>query len=53
MINENITDYFDEISPYGYKPFTIQEFIVEVEVNNFLFASIPAYYEWALGKLKK
>lgn len=53
MINENITDYFDEISPYGYRPFTIEELIVETETNNFLFASIPAYYEWSLGKLKK
>lgn len=53
IINGDISDYFDEIDSYGYSPFTIQEFIVESEANGFLFASIPAFFDWAMRKLKK
>lgn len=53
LVNGNITDYIDEISPYGYQPFTIQEFIIEASENRFLIDSIPSYYDWAIQKLKK
>lgn len=42
--------YVDEISGYGYKPFTIQELIVEMMENGFLFREIPLYMEWAYEK---
>ncbi len=53
MINGDISDYYDEIDPYGYKPFTIQEFVVETEANTFLLALVTAFYDWAIRKLKK
>ncbi len=52
LVNGNMSDYIDVISPYGYKPFTIQEYIFEASENNFLIASVPTYFDWAMRKLK-
>lgn len=52
IVKGDIEVYIDEISQYGYRPFTIQEFIVEMEENHFLLASMHSYYEWAIRKLK-
>lgn len=40
-------------NPYGYRPCTIEEFIVESEENHFLFIASPAYFAWAQKKLKE
>lgn len=40
-----------EMESYGYRPFTIEEFIVECEENYFLFASMPEYFLWAKKKV--
>ena len=37
-------------SDYGYQPFTIQELIVELMENSFLFSTVPLYMEWAYVK---
>lgn len=45
-----LDQYADEISDYGYQPFTIQELIVELMENSFLFSTVPLYMEWAYVK---
>lgn len=49
--NGDIEDYIDNMSPYGYRPFTIEEFIVEMEQNFFLFSSMLEYFDWAKKKI--
>lgn len=35
LYNHDLYDYLDNISPYGYRPFTIEEFIEELRTNIF------------------
>ena len=49
--NDTLKDYLSNMNPYGYKPFTIEEFIVECEENYFLFTSMPEYFLWAKKKI--
>ena len=49
--NDTLKDYLSNMNPYGYKPFTIEEFIVECEENYFLFTSMPEYFVWAKKKV--
>ena len=49
---DKLDHYMEEISGYGYQPFTIQELIVELMENRFLFMMIPLYMEWAYEKTK-
>ncbi len=44
--------YVEQISSYGYRPFTIEELIVEMMENSFLFRNIPLYMEWAYEKTR-
>ena len=46
------THYVEELSGYGYRPFTIQELIVELMENSFLFRMVPLYMEWAYEKTR-
>lgn len=52
IINGKMEDYLSEMSSYSYQPFTIQEFIIEMQEDRFLLATMYSYYEWALKKLK-
>lgn len=52
FIEQNFEEYYDEMSDYGYKPFTIEEFIINMQENGYLFASTPQYVLWAARKLK-
>lgn len=45
--------YITEMSPYGYRPFSIEELIIEVSDYPFLFDSVPYYFDWAYQSLKK
>ncbi len=49
---DKLDHYVEEISDYGYQPFTIQELIVELMENSFLFRSIPLYIDWAYEKTR-
>ena len=52
-INKDKLDhYIGEISSYGYQPFTIQELIVELMENSFLFRQVPLYLDWAYEKTR-
>lgn len=44
---DKLGNYAEEINDYGYRPYTIQELIVELMENSFLFRTIPLYMEWA------
>lgn len=62
-INEDTYEFFNalmdgslmksvsEMDSYGYRPFTIEEFIIECEENYFLFSSMPEYFVWAKKKV--
>ncbi|MGN1457176.1 MAG: tetratricopeptide repeat protein [Acutalibacteraceae bacterium] len=52
LYNHDLDDYLDNISPYGYRPFTIEEFIEELRTNIFLLSQSIAYFDWAYRKLK-
>ncbi|MBR1650628.1 MAG: hypothetical protein IJ691_05625 [Lachnospiraceae bacterium] len=49
---DKLDHYVEEISGYGYQPFTIQELIVEMMENSFLFRMVPLYMEWAYEKTR-
>ncbi len=49
---DKLDHYVEEISGYGYQPFTIQELIVELMENSFLFRMVPLYMEWAYEKTR-
>ena len=49
---DKLDHYVEEISGYGYRPFTIQELIVELMENSFLFRTVPLYMEWAYEKTR-
>ena len=49
---DKLDHYVEEISSYGYQPFTIQELIVELMENSFLFRMVPLYMEWAYEKTR-
>ena len=52
IINYDMGDYLENRNPFGYRPFTIEEFLVEMEENHFILASMASYYDWALKKMK-
>lgn len=51
VIKGNLKQYLKNASPYGYRPFTIEEFAAEAVENSFLFACTSAYFDWAWQKL--
>ena len=52
FIEQVLDQYYDEMSGIGYKPFTIEEFLIEMQENGYLFAGTPQYVLWASRKLK-
>ena len=48
----SLLEYYDEMNGIGYRPFTIEEFLIEMQENGYLFASTPQYVLWASRKLK-
>ena len=52
LVKGDLDGYFKNMNSFGYRPFTIEEFLVESEENVFLFQSVSAYFEWAWQKLK-
>ena len=51
-INKGQMDFLENESPYGYRPFTIEELMLEFAENPFLFVTTKTYFEWAYKKLK-
>lgn len=51
-INKGQMDFLENENPYGYRPFTIEELMLEFAENPFLFVTTKTYFEWAYKKLK-
>lgn len=51
-LNSGEMDFLENENPYGYKPFTIEELVVEFKENLILFLSSKSYFSWAFKKLK-
>ena len=45
--HDELDDYIDELSPYGYQPFTIEELLDELMRFSYLFDSVPYFFTWA------
>ena len=54
IIDGNFEEYIDENeqNPFGYRPYTIDELIVEFEQHKMMCLSVPAYFDWAYRKIK-
>jgi hypothetical protein len=42
-----LDDYIDELNPYGYQPFTMEELLDELMKSSYLFDSVPYFFAWA------
>ena len=51
LIDGSLMESAGDMTPYGYRPFTIEEFVIECEENYFLFSSMPEYFVWAKKKV--
>ncbi|MDE6780097.1 MAG: hypothetical protein K2J40_01375 [Ruminococcus sp.] len=49
--SKELKKVIENMNPYGYRPCTIEELIVETEENEFLFSNTTAYIIWAKQKL--
>lgn len=43
----DLDDYFSGMDSFGYQPFTVQEIVTEIAEFDFLFESVPCYFDWA------
>ena len=50
---QNLDKYLADMSPYGYRPNTMDEFIEEMRNYDFLFDAVPYFFEWAEKSLQK
>lgn len=48
-----LDECLDEMDLYAYRPFTIEELIMEYMENHFLFDSVDHFFNWANRSLKK
>lgn len=48
---EEIKEIIENMDSYGYRPCTIEEFIIEMEENEFLFSGVTEFIIWAKQKL--
>ena len=44
---DQLYGYMDEMSPYGYQPFTMEELLDELLSASYLFDSVPYFFPWA------
>ncbi|MGN0502987.1 MAG: tetratricopeptide repeat protein [Ruminococcus sp.] len=45
-------EFIDSLKPFGYRPFSIEEFVAELSENNFMFVLMDSYFKWGLKKLR-
>ena len=45
--HDELDDYIDELNPYGYQPFTMEELLDELMKSSYLFDSVPYFFTWA------
>lgn len=50
------TNEFEKVAnsmpPFGFRPFTIEELIIDLQENSFLFTENLTYIEWAKRELR-
>lgn len=51
LIDGSLMESVGDMTPYGYRPFTIEDFVIECKENYFLFSSMPEYFVWAKKKV--
>ena len=44
---DQLDDYIDEMNPYGYQPFTMEELLDKLMKSSYLFDSVPYFFAWA------
>ena len=44
--HDELDDYIDELNPYGYQPFTMEELLDELMKSSYLFESVPYFFTW-------
>ena len=49
--HDELDDYIDELNPYGYRPFTMEELLDELMHTSYLFDSVPYFFAWASNVL--
>lgn len=52
VAHDELDDYIDELSPYGYQPFTMEELLDALIHALFLFDSVPYFFQWASNCLR-
>lgn len=53
MARNDADELANEMNPYGYCPFTIEELIQEYCMNHYLFDGVRFFFDWANRNLKK
>jgi len=49
---DRLEDYFDQLNPFGYQPFTMEELLEELMRSSYLFDSVPYFFAWASSHLR-
>lgn len=49
---DRLEDYFDQLNPFGYQPFTMEELLEELMKSSYLFDSVPYFFTWASSCLR-
>ena len=49
---DRLEEFFMDMSPYGYRPFTIDELLEDLLLSPYLFASVPHFFQWASSCLR-
>lgn len=52
IVNDNMERFFNAMSGLGYRPFTIEELVMEMIENQELFENVPGYFYWADEQLR-
>ncbi len=52
VVNGTLERYFDEMDDFGYQPFTIQEFLVDMQECYFAYTTTGMYFQWAVDELQ-
>lgn len=50
--SERLEQFFMDMSPYGYQPFTIDELMQDLIVSPYLFDAVPYFFRWASSCLR-
>ena len=49
----NMERVIGQMSPFGYRPFSIEEYIIAMTENEYLYQTAPTFFQWADKTLRK